>query len=319
MMNQKVAILDLGTNTFHMIITELLHDGYSVIYREKIDVKIGQGGISKGYITNEAIKRALKAMVHFKAICDKLEVNEIHANATSAFRNAQNGIDVAFRIERLSGIKVNIISGDKEAQLIYQGVKRALRVGNETSMILDIGGGSNEFIICNQNKIFWKKSFEIGAQRLLDKFHKSEPISAVDKNALEKFLAKELIPLARAIKRYCPTVLIGASGSFDSMGEMSRQQLKINKLPGQTEYMLPRVQLNDIHNQLIYKNREERLKIPGMIEMRVDMIVVASTLINYIVSTYNFEKIRISGYSLKEGILNDILNKIYYNQPVPEI
>lgn len=317
-MNHRVAILDLGTNTFHMIITELLYDGYSVIYREKVSVKIGQDGISEGYITTAAIKRALKAMVHFKAVCEKMGVNETHANATSAFRNANNGLDVAFRIERLTGIKVNIISGDREAQLIYQGVKRALRIGNETSMILDIGGGSNEFIICNEQKIFWKRSFEIGAQRLLDKFHKSEPISSFEKDSLEKFLAKELIPLARAIKRFQPTVLIGASGSFDTLGEVSRCQLKINKLPGQTEYTLPVMQFFDIHRQIISKNKVERLAIPGVIEMRVDMIVVASILINFVISNFNFEKIRISGYSLKEGILNDILNKVYYNQPIPE-
>lgn len=319
MMNHKVAILDLGTNTFHMIITELLYDGYRVIYREKISVKIGQGGISEGYITNSAIKRALKAMVHFKAICEKLGVNETHANATSAFRNAHNGLNVAFRIERLTGIKVNIISGDREAQLIYQGVKRALKIGNETSLILDIGGGSNEFIICNEQRIFWKRSFEIGAQRLLDKFHRSEPISPVEKQGLENFLTEELAPLARAIKRYQPKILIGASGSFDTLGEISRQQLKLNKLPGQTEYTLPMIQFFDICNQIINRNKQNRLAIPGMIEMRVDMIVVASILINFVVTNFNFEKIRISGYSLKEGILNDILNKIYYNQPIPEI
>lgn len=318
MINHKVAILDLGTNTFHMIITELLYDGYRVIHREKISVKIGQGGISQGYITNAAIKRALKAMVHFKAVCDKLCVHETHANATSAFRNAQNGLDVAFRIERLTGIKVNIISGDREAQLIYQGVKRALRIGNETSMILDIGGGSNEFIICNEQKVFWKRSFEIGAQRLLDKFHKSEPISLFEKQALESFLHQELEPLYRAIKRYQPSVLIGSSGSFDTLGEISRQQLKINKLPGQTEYTLPLMQFFEIYHQIICKTKVERLAIPGMIEMRVDMIVVASILINFVVNSFNFEKIRISGYSLKEGILNDILNKVYYNQPIPE-
>jgi len=101
---------------------------------------------------------------------------DVFAFGTSALRNAKNGQDVAELLTKESGIPVKIISGEEEAAFIYAGVKEAVKMGVETSMVVDIGGGSIEFIIGNEQRIFWKHSFEIGAQRLLERFQKNDPI-----------------------------------------------------------------------------------------------------------------------------------------------
>lgn len=314
-MNRRFAILDLGTNTFHLLIAQLREgeESHDIIYREKIAVKIGEGGISQGTISKEAIKRALKACVHFKAVCERYKTSHITTFATSAFRNAKNGIELAQKIERMSGIKVKIISGHEEAELIYFGVKKALSIGSETSLILDIGGGSNEFIICNENQIFWKESYEIGAQRLLDAFHQNDPISAKELVDLNEFLRFKLASLTTAINIYNPKILIGASGTFDTMAEIHRSLKNRIKMPDETEYEIPISYYQKIHKNLIAKDRQARVRIPGMIEMRADMIVVASCVISFVLNNYPIDRIRTSSCSLKEGVLDQILNKIQKN------
>lgn len=315
-MNKKLAILDLGTNTFHLLIAEVTEDAYYTLYKEKISVKIGQNGISHGYITPEAEIRAIDAIIHFRSIIKSQGVTDVFAIATSAFRNAANGYRLAEKICEATGIKVKIISGDREAELIYHGVKKALQIGQETSLILDIGGGSNEFIICDERHIYWKGSFEIGAQRLVDVFHGHDPILMEDMAKLEHYLDCTLEPLAAAVEFYKPKVLIGASGAFDTLNEIYRQENAIEIFYYETEFEMPAQKFHEIHKEIISKNKEDRLKIPGMIEMRVDMIVVASCLINFIIRKHHFNRIRTSAYSLKEGVLHSILNTVRANVAV---
>ena len=169
---ERIAIIDLGTNTFHLLIADT--DGTTIqpVYAEKVPVRIGEGGINLGFISEEACERALLAMKAFKAKIEAFETSKSYATATSAFRNAQNGAALAKTIEEATSIAITIISGNREAELIYFGVKEALQLGEEKALIVDIGGGSVEFIIANEHTLFWKESFEIGGQRLMDLFQK---------------------------------------------------------------------------------------------------------------------------------------------------
>src|SRR5690606_22792717 len=128
--------------------------GLKTIYKEKVSVKIGQNGISKGFIAADAYDRALKTLDGFKSHIDYFKVNKTIATGTSAIRNSRNGYQLIKDIRQKTGIEVAIISGEREAELIYHGVKSALDLGKSTSMVMDIGGGSVEFIICNSEKIF---------------------------------------------------------------------------------------------------------------------------------------------------------------------
>lgn len=306
MVNEKVAIIDLGTNTFHLLVAEFITDGFNVLLKEKTMVKIGQGGISEGIIAADAYERAISAIDNFKLIITKYKVKKVYATATSAIRNASNGISLVDEIKKRTDIDVKIISGTEEADLIYYGVKSALKI-KDTSVIVDIGGGSVEFIICNELEILWKGSFEIGAQRLLDKFHEEDPLTSTSRKKLYEYLEKNLKSLTHAIKQYQPKVLIGCSGTFDTLAEIYHQENEIYMSDKSTEFILPIEDYIRIHEEIITKNREERLLIPGMVEMRVDMIVVASCLIKFLVQNYPINKIRVSTYALKEGLLDTII------------
>jgi len=268
------------------------------------------GGISKGVISEEGIQRALGVLRSFREIIDtqSVSIEKVFATGTSAIRNAGNQEVFIQRVLDETGIKIQVISGEEEAELISLGVKQAMKIP-ETSMIMDIGGGSVEFIICNDEKIFWKQSFEIGGQRLMDKFMKSDPISMRSVQMMDDFFRENLLPLANACHQYAPKVLIGSSGSFDTLIDM--QYMKENgQLPASDEiafeYSLPAFYW--AYDELIFKNHPERMQIPGMIELRVDMIVVAICMIRFIIQTLDIQRIRVSSYALKEGVMAKILS-----------
>ena len=304
---EKVAIIDCGTNTFHLMIASIEGSKFMINERIKTAVKIGEGGINQNRILDSGEKRALAALSNFKSIIDENQILRTFAYATSAFRNADNGKEIQRKIKNQIGLDLQIIDGNREAELIFKGVNLALDLNNETALVMDIGGGSVEFIIGNNDEILWKKSIEIGGQRLVELFHKHDPMEREEIEALENYLEKQLIELFDNLNKYKPKLLAGSSGTFDTLSEIhcSEQQVDFNDKNPENQFSID--VFDRIHKKLITFNRSERMQIPGMIEMRVDMIVVASCLINFILERYSFDNIRVSSYSLKEGALSELL------------
>jgi len=298
----RKAVIDLGTNTFHLFIVEISNKELTSLYKEKIAVKLGQNGISKGKIAKDAIKRALHTLNIYKEIIDQFEVKEVMGIATSAIRSAKNGKELVLKIKEETGIDIQIIDGNREAELIYKGVQAAMDIGADNKLIMDIGGGSVEFIIGNGTELLWKQSFEIGAQRLLDQFHRVDPMPKESLIELFAYLDRALSPLRAAIKAYRPQALIGCSGTFDTLCEIHNEASN-KKRSEKIVHSLPFNAFREIHRDLLIKNKEERLLIPGMVTMRVDMIVVASCLISYVTEHLQTEEIIASSYALKEGLL----------------
>jgi exopolyphosphatase/guanosine-5'-triphosphate,3'-diphosphate pyrophosphatase len=310
-MVKRFAIIDMGTNTFHLLLAEATENGrIDITQRDRVAVKIGKGGINRGEITVEAVERAVAAMMDFKAKIDQNKVDRIYAFGTSALRSASNGSEVLNKIKSVTGISVNIINGDTEAEYIYQGVRYALEIGPQKSLIIDIGGGSVEFIIANNHRIFWKESFEIGAQRLLEMFHHNDPITRQEIAALDNYFDNQLTRLFDALHMHPSHVLIGVSGTFDTLSDIFCEEQGLPKGPYDPETPLTLGGFYSIYESLKTKNREQRMAIPGMIEMRVDMIVVAVCLVRYILSRHHFERIRVCSYSLKEGVLASLAKRL---------
>jgi exopolyphosphatase/guanosine-5'-triphosphate,3'-diphosphate pyrophosphatase len=308
----KIAVIDLGTNTFNIIVgqTDVKGD-FNRLDETKIAVKLGEGGINSGIIAPEPFQRGINALHRFKQITNDWGVDQVYLFATSAIRNASNGIEFVKKIESLFNWYVHVISGDTEAQLIYYGVRRALDLGDKPVLIMDIGGGSTEFIIGNNTEVFWKKSFEIGAARLLEKFNPSEPITSSEIKEVFNYLDIQLIELKKAADFYHIDVLVGSSGSFDSYaGVIMDRYYKFKSLDGTTTYDFSMNQFNETYNLFVSSNREERSSIKGLIAMRVDMIVIASLLIRYVVDNFKIKNIRMSKFSLKEGVLWAIQNQL---------
>ncbi|GAB3022255.1 Ppx/GppA phosphatase family protein [Spirosoma pulveris] len=302
----KQAIIDLGTNTFHLLIAEKTDTGYTTLFRESRPAKIGQAGINQGIITEAGIERALVVLTYFRQVLDQYAVapDQVIATGTSAIRVARNQQEFIDRVRVATGIPIRVISGEQEAEYIYKGVRAAGALNETTALVMDIGGGSVEFILGNQTRIFWKQSFEIGGQRLRERFMSTDPIGPGSIRQLHNYFQEQLLPLANAIHQYEPTVLVGSSGSFDTLVDMwfMHEQGHLPD-PQQAAFTLPVTEFYRAYELLITRNHEERMQIPGMIELRVDMIVVAVCLIDFVLKTHGISQIRTSTYSLKEGVL----------------
>ena len=307
----KKAFIDLGTNTFQLLIVAQEGNTYQKIHEDSYAAKIGLGGISSGIITQEGIERAVFALKYFQEKLNEECVipENIFATATSAVRNASNGEAFCEEIFQRTGILIKVISGEEEAALIYEGVKLGTPIGNDTSLIIDIGGGSVEFIICNQDRIFWKQSFEIGGQRLMDKFMNSDPISPRSVQSLKDYLEEQLLPLTNAVHQYAPICVIGSAGSFETLIDLYFMKT-FGQLPPieQVSFELPIAEFYDSFLKIVSSNREQRMALAGMIELRVDMIVVGVCLIDFVLKRYDIRQIKVSNFALKEGVLSKQLS-----------
>ncbi len=316
----NLAIIDMGTNTFHLLLVKVENETFEIFHKEKVAVKIGANGINQGIINEAAIERCISALKSFKKQIDTANIHEVYAIATSAVRNAKNQQFLIQRIKEEVGIEPRVISGMEEAAYIHYGVCQALNIGADVCLIMDIGGGSIEFIITKGNQPLWMKSFEIGGQRMMEKFHGNDPITSTEISAIENYLEINLHPLFEACEMYGPKTLIGSSGTFDTLSEI--YQKKMNKYAQEHATELPISQngMIQIFHELIAKNKRERLLIPGMIELRVDMIVVASILIQFILKKTGLETTRISSYALKEGVLLQTITSLkIQTKPVSKI
>jgi exopolyphosphatase / guanosine-5'-triphosphate,3'-diphosphate pyrophosphatase len=302
-MNDRIGIIDLGTNTFHLLIAEKREGAFAILHTEKLAVGLGQGGMNEGIIQHDAQARAVVVLSAFKTIIDQHHAASVFAFGTSALRNAKNAGEVVSTIREKTGIDVSIISGDREAELIFMGVQSALDLGTEKSLVMDIGGGSVEFIIGNNIDVFWKESFEIGGQRLLEKFTLSDPITNDDIQALNRYFDNSLGSLHDALRQYHPTALVGAAGSFDTLSDVYCIRHGIKKNDHNSETPLTLRGFYEVSEDLLMKNRRDRSLTPGMIDMRVDMIVVACCMVRSLLENHPFEIIRASRYALKEGVL----------------
>jgi exopolyphosphatase/guanosine-5'-triphosphate,3'-diphosphate pyrophosphatase len=306
-----IAILDLGTNTFNLLIADTsVSEKLSIIHTSKQAVKLGKGGIGKKILTGDALKRAYRAIEnHLKTINSFHGVEKIYAFATSAIRDATNSHQFIRSIKDNYNIYVHIIPGEREAEFIYKGVRQSMELGKDPALILDIGGGSNEFIIANDKKIFWKQSFNLGMARLLEKFNPRDPITPDEISNIELYLSKELQPLFDAVQIYEPGYLIGASGSFETFSALLAVRYP-SRYAGRKKTAIEILydDYQELHRHLLRSTVEERKKMPGMEPVRVEMIVLASIFVNFTLRQCALHRIYQSDFALKEGVIAEMLN-----------
>ncbi len=300
--------MDLGTNTFHLLIAEGSSSDVIEIFREQDAVKLGEGGINKGFIQPTAFERGIGTMQRFHELIVKHRVQQVRAIATSALRNAANGQNFIDEVKATTGIAIEIIDGDLEAAFIYKGIKAAGILSKHNSLIVDIGGGSAEFIICNDAEILWKQSFEIGAARLMDRFHRTDPIPPESIDALNLYLEDCLKSLIAAASVYRIDDMIGSSGVFESYAEVI-ESAKGNPfdLKKIKHYAFDQDELLALIEKIVLSTHQERLITKGIIPIRIDMIVTASLLTRFVIEKLGIGKVVMSTNSLKEGVLAEMM------------
>ncbi len=294
--SRRVGVIDMGTNTFSLLIADVYSNQFQTIYTEKIGVAIGMGGINKGFIAMPAFRRGIKAMEKFKTICDHYGVNEIRAIGTSAIREAINALDFTNEIYFKTNIHTKIVSGEQEADYIYNGVLWSHDF-SERAVIMDIGGGSTEFIFATQQGIEEKVSLNIGISRIYQEFKLKDPMSDKDVKRIENWLDERSHGFFQT--KQCD-VLVGASGTFETFHEMIHQQ----KFSCNCEAL--ELNMQDISNVLdwvIHSTKLERNHHPFIIPIRRKMAPIAAVKTRWILNQLLIKKVFVSPCSIKEGVL----------------
>ncbi len=308
----RIAVIDLGTNTFNLLIAKESSRTIEVLYKAKIGVKLGEGGINENFILPEAFNRGLEAIERYKEIINDWEVDNVFAIATSAIRNADNGSEFVTLVKTKFDIDIQVISGDREANYIHRGVCNSMKLPKNNFFIIDIGGGSIEIIIANSEKVLWKHSYELGMARILERFAPSDPVQDDEIIKMRAYYDRELEDFYNAFRGYQPKALIGSSGSFDTFASLILAEKNLHEtwFKNHSSYKIDCKEYFLLHEKLIKSTKKERTKMPGMEVIRVEMIVLASIFVNFILLKTGIEEIYQSDYALKEGVIAEFIENI---------
>jgi len=299
---QPLAVIDLGTNTFHLLIARRNDSGgFTEIFRERRFIKLAEDGID--HIGPGPWSRGISAM---RAFADQLAfhgVTRVRALGTAALRTASNGHEFIAAVREETNIRIELIDGEEEARLIHQGSSLAIPFTEQTRLLMDIGGGSVEFILADADQVYWSRSFPIGVAVLFRDFHTTDPLPADQQAALRTFLAKALEPLQTALQKHPVTELVGASGTFDVLEQY------LDDPGADAEFTaIPVGQFASFRDRLIAMPLKERLAMERMPPARAEMLPVALVLLDVVINLALIKHLVVSPYALKEGVLHEMMN-----------
>lgn len=306
---KRIAAIDIGTNSFHAIIVDIYSDGsFRTLDKLKEMVELAKGGMGKR-LTDGAFKRGLSALKNIKRLADSYECEEILAYATSAIREAENGGEFIQRSIDEVGIKMLAIPGKVEAELIGLAVRHGVKLTEKPVLVADIGGGSVEFILGNDQKFFFLASKKIGVSRMTEVFKPSDPITKKDIETLEKHYEEQLRDVAQAFAQHRTDTIIGSSGTMENIAQMiaARKNKPTDVTLNELEFSAD--EFREFYDNFIKLNRNERKKVSGLETKRVGFINTGVVLVDYLIRKFGIKKIRISSQALREGIVIRHLKK----------
>ena len=301
--SRRVAAIDLGTNSFHALIVDVFPDGsFQTVDKLKEMVLLAEKGFGQN-LSPAAMDRAIEALQKIKTLSSHQNVEQVLAYATSAIREAENGGELIQRAIDEVGIKINAIPGRMEAELIGLAVRHGIQLPEKPALMVDVGGGSVEFIIGDKNQFYFLTSKKIGVARMTASFVDSDPISAKEINRLEKFYEEQLRDVAQAFATHRAGIMIGSSGTMENIGLMiakregKLQNLSVNELEFTSK------QFFSLYDELIGMSRKERSKLSELDDKRIDLIAPGLVLIRFLLKEFSINKVKISSQALREGII----------------
>lgn len=293
-MIQRLGIIDIGTNTFNLLVVDRNADGFDKIYSTKIGVGLGLGGINESLISEDAMERGVEALQIFLDKCDELKVSKVKAFATSAVRDAENKLDFLHKVNDL-GIQIEVITGEREAELIYEGITLGYDF-DQPALIMDIGGGSTEFIFANKNGVIRSESFNIGTSRIYQLFDFGDPYTKENVAELIEYLEEKTLGFFDDMET---AVLIGASGSFETFYAILNQR----EYPENEFEDMNATDVIHVLDDMIHSTLEEREQNDFIIPIRKKMAPIAAVKIKWIMEKLNIKTLTISPYAMKEGVI----------------
>ena len=303
-MPQPTAIIDLGTNTFQLLVATRgnISEPMQIICQLQRPVQLGLGAMETGLLQENAMERALMALTEFRAVAlaNGCQNTQIHAIGTSILRRASNTPQFVADVHHRLGIKIQVISGIEEADLIYHGIFHSLpQPWGPTSLVMDIGGGSVEFILFKGSNILYKVSLELGGLRLLSLFQQDGQFDLSRLDDMQAYILDQMKPLFTACSEHKPSVLIGAAGAFETIWDLANADVPTRVIPSASNLVI--TQFYQQKKMVEATDFEGRQSIRGMKAFRAGILPYANVLIATVLKELAIKNMWVSSYSLKEG------------------
>ncbi len=302
-----IAALDIGTNSFHLVVAKPLETGFEVIASEKEVIRLGHGAGDMKQLEPDAIERGIASLKRMRAISD-VHGAKLRAVATSAVREAKNRNEFVKRARKEAEIEVEIISGVEEARLIHIGARYAVAVGEQPMLLCDIGGGSTELVIGSGEEILLSRSFKLGAVRLTDRFFNTDALHPSSVSSCRKFVRSMLATIKPEVTELGFEVAIGSSGTVEAVARLIR---KLNNEPEPTSFNRYEFSAKDVTKVLELladaPTVKQRAKVFDLDSSRAEIILAGAVILEGIAESFDVKTFIYSDYALREGVLFDTL------------
>ena len=307
---RKFAAIDLGTNSFHLVIVQLDDAGrYEIVTREKESMRLGGGGGDLDIITPDAMERGISTLTHLADLARSMDA-EIRAVATSAVREARNRTDFLNRAEKECGVRVEVAPGQEEARLIYLGILQALPVYEDQILMIDIGGGSTEYLVGRGGDVLYGQSLKIGAIRLKDRFFGKEPLKKSQVRECREYVRYALTGVREEVKNRGFEIAVGSSGTAATLMEMIHHAEPARENDDLRAQVFKAKQLDRIVEEILdCPDARERARLPGLDDRRADIIVAGAIILQESFRVLGISEMSYSPFALREGIIFDTLER----------
>jgi exopolyphosphatase/guanosine-5'-triphosphate,3'-diphosphate pyrophosphatase len=302
-----IAALDIGTNSFHLVVAKPVETGFEVITSEKEVIRLGHGAGDMKQLEPEAIERGIASLKRMRAVAE-VHGAKLRAVATSAVREAKNRNEFIKRARKEADIDVEVISGVEEARLIHLGARYAVAVGEQPMLLCDIGGGSTELVIASGDEILLARSFKLGAVRLTDRFFSTDALHPSALSSCRKFVRSMLATIKPEVLELGFEIAVGSSGSVEAVAKLIR---KLNDEPEPKSFNRYEFSAKDLTKILDLladtPTVKERARVFGLDSARAEIILAGAVILEGIALSFDVEKFTYSDYALREGVLFDTL------------
>ena len=306
----RIAALDLGSNSFHLLVVETRRDGSFVpLAREKEMLRLGDVVAREGRLTEAAIEAAVETIRRLKAIADVQHYDEIVAMATAAMRQAANGPEAAERIEEATGVAIQVVSGIREAQLIFEAVRASVLIDPSPALCADLGGGSLELSVGDRFGLTYAASLHLGVGRLTTEYVRTDPPTKKDRARLRGQISNSLDEVLGDILACGPKLLIGTSGTFCALARGAAARRDGIVPPSVNQLTVTLRELAAL-GEIIYELPSwERARLAGIEARRAELLPAGVAVTEVLMERTGMRELTVSEWGLREGIIISTIAK----------
>lgn len=305
-----IAFIDIGTNSVRMLIVRLNQNhSYTVLSQQKEMVRLGEKEFKEHILQPDAMNRTIVVCRKFMELARAYGAEEFIAVATSAVREAKNQKEFLSRLKNEAQIDVRVISGKEEARLIYLGVSSSVHMGDCRALFVDIGGGSTEIVVGDQNRYHYMASLKLGSIRLTTLFfqqNETNPIAPERYARMQQCVRNIIASTAQKVRQLKVDMAIGSSGTIMNLADIASRSYDNSK---DTRGILTHNNLKRVISMLCSLPLKERRKVPGINPDRADIIIGGAVILDTLMEHLGLAEISISKRDLLDGLLIDYLSR----------